>query len=63
MTAPLSWTATVSMTAIAEVDDPTPGLLQEQAFGLRHLTWGYRTSFLKKIEGKGYYALESPAGL
>ena len=31
---------------------------QEQTFSLGHLTWFYRTPFLKKIDGKGYYILE-----
>ena len=31
---------------------------QEQNFSLGHLTWFYRTPFLKRIDGKGYYILE-----
>ena len=37
-----------------------PAHYQEQTFGLHHLTWFYRTPFLKKIEDKGYYVLDIP---
>ncbi len=36
-----------------------PAHYQEQGFALRHLTWFYRTPFLKKIEDKGYYVFDA----
>ena len=36
-----------------------PLLYQEQPFALRHLSWFYRTPFLKKVEGKGYFVLDA----
>jgi omega-6 fatty acid desaturase (delta-12 desaturase) len=35
------------------------GYYQEQNFSLMHLIWFYRTPFLKQVDGKGYYILES----
>ena len=35
-----------------------PDYYQRQNFGLRHLSWLYRTPFLKKIDDKGYYVFE-----
>jgi len=36
-----------------------PALYQEQVFCLRHLSWFYRTPFLKQFEDKGYYLFEA----
>lgn len=36
-----------------------PNYYQQQRFKLSHLTWFSRTPFLRKVEEKGYYVLES----